>query len=239
MINRIKSLVRFEINITLDNKLVLVYTLVFPMIFLLFNLGSFLKNNNFIYGYWSYIIVSGTLNGIIAGTVNMRESNFLKMFSYIAKSKVYVFIANLVAQTLLLELELFIFNIFSMIISGNFIWQKTVYCFFISLFLIPLCGLMLSPFLVIRMKQNTYNVLLNGYLLLMLFTGFIKTSGILQAIIVTVNPFSYFSNIYDVFTFSENRLADLIVLSMLSVIYIILGVVCIKKMPIRGITSRY
>lgn len=239
MIKRIKSLVRFELNITLDNKIVLLYTLIFPMIFLCFNLENFLSHGEYISGYWAYIIVSGTLNGIIAGTVNMRESNFLKMFSYIAKSKLYVFFANLIAQTIILELELLFFNIFSMLLSGNFIWGKTIYCFLISLLFIPLCGLMMSPFLVIRMKQNTYNVFLNGYLLIMLLTAFIKTKGILQAIIVTINPFAYFSNIYDIFMFNENRVIDLIVLSILAVIYLIGGIYCVIKMPIRGITSRY
>lgn len=89
------------------------------------------------------------------------------------------------------------------------------------------------------MKQNTYNVMLNSYLLFMLVTAFADADGWLQWLIVAINPFVFFANMYNVFAFTGTRMADLVALILLGLIYTAVGTVCLKKMPVRGITSRY
>ena len=239
MIKKIKSLVYFELNITLDNKIVLVYTLVFPIIFLLFNRNANITNDSYLYGYWSYIIVTGILSGIVAGTISMRESNFLKMFSYLAKSKGYVFVSNLISQIIVLELELLIFNIFSMLIARNFNIKIIIYCFLSSLIMIPLCGMFVSFFLVMKMRQNTFNVLLNGYLLIMLASFYVKFNTTITWILMAINPFVYFSNMYKLFTFQQVDFINLVVLFFLGIAYSLIGVISIRRMPIIGVTNRY
>lgn len=239
MVKRIKNLVYFDLNSAFKNKIVVIYTLIFPIIFLLLNRNNFLNNHNLIYGFWAYIVVIGVLNGIVAGTINMRESNFFKMFSYIAKSKELVFFANLIAQVIFLEMELFIFNLFVIVIGGGFIWQKILYCFLISLVIIPLCAINLSFFLVIKMKNNTYNALLNAYMFVIMFTAFLNINDFISWLIILVNPIAYITRVYVLFNSNNFQLLDLVILIGLGVVYLLIGIFSIKKMPISGITSRY
>lgn len=237
-IRKIESLFQFEVNITLDNKIVLIYTLFFPVLFLFLNSRTSPQSIS-LYSYWAYIIVVGVLNGVISGIINMRENNFLKMFCYIVKSKKYIYFSNVITQTLIIEIELIVFNFVAFFILHNITIIDIMYCLFLSIILIPLCSLFLSFFLLLRIRVNTFNILLNGYLSLMLAMFYVRVSAPIERILLLINPFSYFSYLFTLLTFKSDSFLDLMVLLIFGLIYILIGLKAINIMPIQGITNRY
>lgn len=101
------------------NKLSYVWSLAIPVIFLLIN-----NYNNFttmsyesfrysLFFFWSYMILITAAEGIGIGLLFMRDSNFLKMYTYITGSKLPIILGKVFSQAFFLLGNMIIFTLFS------------------------------------------------------------------------------------------------------------------------------
>lgn len=104
------------------NKFAYIWSLAIPIVFLLvnrLNAEEALTYEEFAYStlfFWSYMILITASDGIGMGLLQMRDSNFLKMYTYISGSKFPIVLGKVFSQLLFLWVNMVVFLSFSGII---------------------------------------------------------------------------------------------------------------------------
>jgi ABC-2 type transport system permease protein len=99
------------------NKIALLWTLVIPLFFMVFNHLSWLTNppnfqsfKNNIFLYWSFMILITAISGVGISILMLRDNGFLKMFKFIARNKLPIILGKIGSQWFFVTINLVIFT---------------------------------------------------------------------------------------------------------------------------------
>ncbi|WP_143462113.1 hypothetical protein [Levilactobacillus enshiensis] len=252
MWRKLGILSRFELRQTWDDKMVLFYTLIAPMIFfVLTDLSSnghpFGVHNlaSQLIGYWVYIVLVGILNGFQFALIGMRESNFLKMFTVIAGDKRLIFFSNLVVQVLFIEIEVFLFDLVVLILNSASLPLLPMMAggLLLNVVLIPIIAGFTNFLLILPLRVNLVSLMTTGYI----FVGmFLISPGLglapwLNDVLTALNPCSYMIQFYGVGLDILGRvtLAHVGLLAGVAAFYLLVGYYPVRHMKLQSNTSRY
>jgi len=252
MWRKLRILSQFELRQTWDDKAILFYTLICPAIyFVIADVSS--KGQPFgvhniasqLLGYWVYIILVGVLNGFQFGLVGMRESNFLKMFTIIAGDKRLIFYSNLIVQTLFVQTEIVLFDIFVLILnpSSLFLIPMMIGGFFLNFLLIPIVAGFTNFVLLLPLKVNLMSLLMMGYIFLaMLIINLpYQPDSLLGFILTVLMPSSYMIQFYSagLNMLGQATLVNAGLLTIVALFYLLVGFYPVRHMKLQSNTSRY
>ncbi|MED0657794.1 hypothetical protein [Anoxybacillus ayderensis] len=102
------------------NKIAFFWTLIIPIIFIVFNnldwllkypdYSTFRHNISF---YWCYMILITAINGVGVSILILRDNGFLKMFKFIARTKTPIIVGRICSQWLFTVVNIVIFTVVS------------------------------------------------------------------------------------------------------------------------------
>ncbi|HJG38675.1 MAG TPA: hypothetical protein K8V44_02580, partial [Staphylococcus saprophyticus] len=105
---KLYALFKFQLNIALDNKFNLIFSLLFPIVGMVMTIverteasNSLKLDYDMMLPYISYIIVLSMLFGWIGTISQLRENGFFKMFTSLSGSKYYIILVNFLINLLL------------------------------------------------------------------------------------------------------------------------------------------
>ncbi|MQS76354.1 hypothetical protein [Companilactobacillus halodurans] len=229
------AIFKLQMKIALEDKIAFFYTLVIPAAMLFINKSQNFQDNASIYIYWSYIVVSTILNGFLLNLVRLRENGFLKTFSYIVGSKYPIIITSLFVQLLIIQVEILLFNFVVTIFITKVSWVTFLYGFLTTFWATIACAAMLSGLLLLKVKQASFNILINLFLLLgLIFLG-LHPSGIWKYLLTIINPFQLIDVLYAIHY--HYHLLGVVVLTF-TIIYLIFSFFVFMKMSIKSQMKR-
>ncbi|EEI24910.1 hypothetical protein B2D45_10365 [Lactobacillus hilgardii] len=244
------SLIEFELRLALEDKVVFLYTLVFPAAYFLvmswndFAAGRTTSNTdmvNNLFGFWSYIVIVGVLNQITITMFQMRENNFLKMYTFISGDKRLIYYANLIPQMVILQIEVALFDLLAIIVyrPSTRVLSLIGVCWLLNFVLIPIISFFTSIILVLPIKSKTLTIYLTGYIFATLSLGAVYfKSPVLNTMVTIINPVDFQQNTYSLFAYQPHIVFIVLLLTIVGVAYIILGNVIISKMSLTSRTNR-
>lgn len=248
---KIKAITRFQIALLLSNKTAFIYTLVFPIGYLVYMLTAtkfaYTQTTDvvtFLSPYWAYIIVGSVLNGWVSNIISTRENNFLKVYTSIVGDKRYIFFANFLVASLSSFTQILLFDIlfFGMTRSLNLtVFTLSVVVAIVANILVTLGSI---AFLKLRVPIATVTIYLTGYLLLGLLLVNVQSTNLLTKILLNLFDAYYFVttlaiNLGSVMTSGQfTSVADLIALVITSISYVLIGVVLLDKVSVSSRFSR-
>ncbi|WP_125574210.1 hypothetical protein [Levilactobacillus huananensis] len=117
MLRRLWALIILEWQVTWAKKMIFVYTLGIPVIFLLIGtfshyghpLGNYSLTNQ-LFGYWSYMILVGVMSGFQFSLMGIWASGAVNAEALTMNETYRVLLSNLVLQTFVIQLEILIFD---------------------------------------------------------------------------------------------------------------------------------
>lgn len=244
------SLIEFESRLALEDKLVFLYTLIFPAAYFLvvswnnFAAGDQLSDSDItssLFSFWGYIMVVGVVNQMTMVIFQMRENNFLKMYTFIAGDKRLIYYANLIPQTIILQVEIALFDLLAVVIyrPNSQLLQLMGACWLMNFLIIPVVAFFTSVILIMPLKLKTVSLFLTGYVLAaLLLASFSFHSLLLTVILTLINPVDFQQNAYLLLVNHVHFLGNILMLTVIGLIYVILGNVIIAKMSLASRTSR-
>ncbi|XWN51880.1 hypothetical protein L0P96_11935 [Anoxybacillus flavithermus] len=172
------------------NKIALLWTLVIPLFFMVFNHLSWLTNppnfqsfKNNIFLYWSFMILTTAIYGVGISILMLRDNGFLKMFKFIARNKLPIILGKIGSQWFFVTINLVIFtaasallfhqpvfSVLSIAIIVAIIVPLPIFFLFLWISSLPYRQETISPIFTILMFPLTYfaNVEVNHKSLLVL-----------------------------------------------------------------------
>lgn len=142
------------------NKLSYVWSLVLPMFFIIvYNISdrtsmTYTEFSEQIYFYWSLMVLITAAEGIGVGILNMRDYNFLKMYTYISGDKAPIVLGKIQSQSFFLMVNILMFTTVSGIIYSQPIISLLLTGVIVSIIVaIPIYFLFLIT-TTIRLKAN-------------------------------------------------------------------------------------
>ncbi|MGG3957465.1 hypothetical protein ABEV15_12810 [Bhargavaea massiliensis] len=172
------------------NKIALLWTLVIPLFFMVFNHLSWLTNppnfqsfKNNIFLYWSFMILINAINGVGISILMLRDNGFLKMFKFIARNKLPIILGKIGSQWFFVTINLVIFtaasallfhqpvfSVLSIAIIVAIIVPLPIFFLFLCISSLPYRQETISPIFTILMSSLIYfaNVEVNHKSLLVL-----------------------------------------------------------------------
>ena len=245
---KIYALSKFETNIATDDKFIFVYTLVFPAVYFIYVFFSQhpTTNTHGIYftltGFWSYILVMGISTGFIGGIMDMKMTNFLKMFYFITGNKTDIYYANLIPQMVIIQVEILIFDLLAGILLhiSLTMFLAMLGAFLVNFLLIPIiAGFMFFFFLVPFKKLQAYTIFSTGYMFIGLGLLVVSNnSQLINTLLMIINPFTYITRVYYLTQGFSFSLFSLILILLIAVIYLTINAITIKKMDIVSTMQR-
>lgn len=194
-----KAFVRFYAELVVDNKISLLFTLLFPAIYQLLNsgTGTITNNNDFIQvclPMIAYIIVATALNGVTMSIISTRNSGYIKAYYYASGSRWAIYLANLFVQLAIVLLENIIFIIALMILYRFF--SLTLLATFVLMTLIsfPFIALEFNILFLLRIRASDMSILATALLLGLLFLFNVPIPNFLR-IIAEINPYMFVSSV--------------------------------------------
>lgn len=248
---KIKAITRFQIALLLSNKTAFIYTLIFPIGYLVYMLTAtkFAYTQTtyvitFLSPYWAYIIVGSVLNGWVSNIISTRENNFLKVYTSIVGDKRYIFFANFLVAALSSFTQILLFDglFFGMTRSFNLtVFALSVVVAVLANILVTLGSI---AFLKLRVPIATVTIYLTGYLLFGLLLVNVQSTNLLTKILLNLFDAYYFVttlaiNLGSIMTSGQfTSTADLIALVITSISYVLIGVVLLDKVSVSSRFSR-
>lgn len=186
-LKKLYALFKFQLNIALDNKFNLIFSLLFPIVGMVMTIverteasNSLKLDYDMMLPYISYIIVLSMLFGWIGTISQLRENGFFKMFTSLSGSKYYIILVNFLINLLLNFCQVNILVGIYFLIVRNYslmlLFQWNMVIFPCSIF----CFLSLSFLLLIPLKYETLQIVLTTYLVLGMYLLHINFSPIVQ-----------------------------------------------------------
>lgn len=188
---------KLQLKIALKEKMTFIYSLIIPIVVLLLNNRASLNNSETLYTYWSYIVVTSILNSFMINFIRMREDGSLKTLSYMVGSKTSIIFNKYLVQLLIIEIEIFIFDLAISLLGVRYSLSFYLYGFLMTLITTTLAIAATSILFRLRVKQGTFNIIINIILFWGLFLLTLRPSGILNYLFTIINPFQFVLSIYN------------------------------------------
>ncbi|GEO79629.1 transport protein [Companilactobacillus mindensis DSM 14500] len=190
------AMFKLQLRIALKENLIYFYTLIIPILMVFINKNNDFQDNESLYLYWSYIVVTTVLNGFLLRIIKLRENGLLKILTYMTGSKFSVLLAIFLVQLLSIQLQILFFNLIVALFITKVSLITWCYGFLTSFLAIFLCTAMLSGLLILRVKFFSFMIVIN----LFLWTGLVllglRPKGILHYFLTVFNPFQLILGLY-------------------------------------------
>ena len=187
------------------------------------------QDNESIYVYWSYIVVTTVFNGFLLNLVRLRESGFLKTLTYLSGSRHSIILANLLVQLIIVQLEILLFNLYVTFFITHVSLLTFVYGLLTSSLITVLCAAMMSIFFVLKIQRSIFNYLVGGFFTISVLMLGVHPQGFNKAVLTIFSPFQFVYGLY-VVPCSTVRFA--VFLALCSLLYLIISVLVFKKFSI-------
>lgn len=214
------AIFRLQLKIALKNKIVFFYTLIIPIIMLFLNRGANFRDGYVLYLYWSYIVVTTILNGFMMSLIQLRETGFLKTLSYTVGSKLSVILSSFLVQLLIIQIEIFLFNLVVLFLITPISPVTFLYGFLVTFLSSIVCTSMLSVLFLLKIKERTFNVVINIFLFVDIFLLGMHPTGVWNYLLTIVNPFQL---VYELYAIPATIDTFTITLGSVTTIYLLMG----------------
>lgn len=190
------AMFKLQLKVALKDRLFFFYTLVIPIIMALLNRGEYFQDNDALYIYWAYIVVTTVLNGFLMKIIQLREDGFLKTLFYLTGSKLSIIMSSFLVQLVVVQLEILSFNLLVMLLITPVSLTTFIYGFLGSFLATLLCTAMLSGLLLLRIRQGLFNTLIVIFLLGGIILLGIRPTGYWNYLLTVLNPFQLIYGLY-------------------------------------------
>lgn len=225
------AIFKIQIRIALKERFYFIYTLIVPIIMVFINKTQDFQDNEALYIYWSYIVVTTVFNGFLINLIRLRESGFFKTLTYLIGSRHSIVLANLLVQFLVIQLEIFIFNLFVTIFITHISLVTFLYGFLVSFLAALLCSAMMSGLLLLKLKQEIFNLLISCFFIIGIVLLGMRPHGLLNYFLTLINPFQL---IYELYNVHCSSVYEGIFLGLIAVGYLIMGGMIFKGVSIKS-----
>lgn len=223
------ALFKIQLTIAFKERFYFVYTLIVPMFMVFLNKTLDFQDNESIYVYWSYIVVTTVFNGFLLNLVRLRESGFLKTLTYLSGSRHSIVLANLLVQLVIVQLEIFLFNLYVTFFITHVSALTFVYGFLSSSLITILCIAMMSIFFILKIRRATFNYLVGGIFTIGVLLLGVHPQGTNKAILTVFSPFQF---VYGLYVIPCSTIRYAIFLAFCSLLYLTISVLVFKKFSI-------
>jgi len=225
------AIFKIQIRIALKERFYFIYTLLVPIVMVFLNKTEDFQDNEALYIYWSYIVVTTVFNGLLINIIRLREGGFFKTLTYLMGSKHSIVLANLLVQFLIIQLEIFLFNLFVTLFITHISAVTFLYGFLVSFLATLLCSAMMSGLLLLKMKQELFNLLISCFFIVGIILLGLRPHGLLHYFLTLINPFQLIFGLYNLHcsTFHEE-----IFLGIIAIGYLIMGGMIFKGVSIKS-----
>lgn len=241
----------FLIN-SFSNKIALMFNIVFPVAYFVISNFPVLTNKYTISKdqltdgtayYFAYIALTTILNSVILAMIEYRDHGYYKIIYMAANSKYLVLISQFLSQWTFLIVELFLFNLITILIFRSFDYLGYLLLTTIVAALLLILPLTMSLYFLItvKLKLQTYNIVAT----LIIFGSFmlttVETKNKLLNLLLLCTPVKYLMRGYEVIMQTLfNRIDWTAVIDLLFVIvfYVLLGVFSIARQNISTIFEK-
>ncbi|WP_126322016.1 hypothetical protein [Companilactobacillus musae] len=226
---------KLQFKIALKEKIVFFYTLVIPIIIVFLNNQSDFKDVGVLYIYWSYIVVTSILNGFMSSIVQLRENGSLKTLTYMVGSKSTIITASVFVQMIIIQVEILIFNLVVNFMVIQIPLMTYVYGILMTFITTIFATVTLSVMFLFKVKQGTFNVLINIFLLLGIGLLGFRPGGIWNYLFTLINPFQFVLALYSM---PKNSILLNYLVMGFAVIYLGMGYWNLHNISIKSQLSR-
>ena len=225
------AIFKIQIRIALKERFYFISTLIVPIIMVFLNKTEDFQDNEALYIYWSYIVVTTVFNGFLINLIRLREGGFFKTLTYLIGSRHSIVLANLLVQFLIIQLEIFLFNLFVTLLITHISAITFLYGFLVSFLATLLCSAMISGLLLLKLKQEFFNLLISGFFIIGIILLGLRPHGLLNYILTMVNPFQLIFGLYNLHCSS---LHEGIFLGVITIGYLVMGGMIFKGISIKS-----
>lgn len=236
-----KSFFKFYVELALDNKISLVFTLIFPIVYQLINvkMSQIFTASDFIkvsMPMIAYIIVSTALNGVTMAIIGTRNSGFIKAYYYASGSKWAIYWANLLVQLIIVILENFVFILGLMILYKFYSLELFLHLILMTIVSFPVVSLGFNILFLFPIRQSSLSILSTSLLIGFLILFNINLPSYLN-VIRLINPYVFISLVLEELVNPSIRLFAYLLI--VSVGYLGLGIIGYQKFKLqnRGLTE--
>lgn len=224
--NRILAYYKLNIKILIQDKIPLLWSIVVPSIFLFLN-KNLIHDPLELRFWWAYIIINSYLLGVGLTIMRMKETGTLKTLFSISRQPFLFFFGNLLTQITFCFLSISVFDLIAIILINLPIATLFLSSYIIIILSIPVAFLGMLLTLFHKVHVNSLTTILN--MILLVFLLGMNVPGVLQKI----NPIFYFANL----TVMKSS-TELIEYVSVSILFILIGVVCIRKFSVIPVDKR-
>lgn len=230
-----RAIFRLQLKVALRNKVVFFYTLIIPIIVLFLNQGEDFRDSSVLYAYWSYIVVTTVLNGFMLNIIRLRESGFLKTLSYTVGSKLSVILTSFLVQLLIIQGEIFLFNLVVLFFITPISAVVFIYGFLVSFLTAIVCTSMMSGLFLLKIKEATFNIVIDIFLFAGIVLLGIHPEGAWHYISSVINPFQL---VYELYAVPATIDTFTIIVAFVTASYLIMGFFVLNKISVKSQLSR-
>ncbi len=191
--------------------------------------------------FWSYMILITAADGIGMGLLSMRDSNFLKMYTYISGSKFPIVFGKILSQLFFLWVNMVILLLFSAIIHQQPVTSLLLTSILILIpIAIPMYFLFVIP-AILRVRATSLGPLLTlGVILLVNFSNVHMSTGTALDYVVYLNPATVIVTLSkSVHTFLVDATIDIVWASLIVlIIYFVIGIISYQRLDIISREAR-
>lgn len=224
------AMFKIQLKIALKERFYFVYTLIVPVFMVFINKTQDFQDNESLYIYWSYIVVTTVFNGFLINIIRLRESGFFKTLTYLMGSKHSIVLSNILVQVIVIQSEIFLFNLTVTLLITHISLVTFVYAFLATFLAAFLVMSMLSIFLILQVKQSSFNILSGGFFVLGIVLLGSHPQGIFEYLSTFFNPFQFVYGLY-IAPCTSWQFISLIFMGIIS--YLSMGVLIFKNISIK------
>lgn len=224
------AIFKVQLKIAFKDKFYFVYTLIVPIFMIFINKTQDFQDNESLYIYWSYIVVTTVFNGFLLNIIRLRESGFFKTLTYLMGSKYSIVLSNLFVQVVIIQLEILLFNLIVFLFIIKVSLMTFIYGFLATFLATFLVSAMLSGALLIRIRKSTFNLFCGIFFILGIALLGSRPSGVIEYVQTVLNPFQL---IYGLYIFPCSTVGFQILIMLCVCGYLLIGAMMFKNISIK------
>lgn len=225
------AILKVQMRIALKDRFYFVYTLIVPIFMVFINKNQYFQDNESLYIYWSYIVVTTVFNGFLINIIRLREGGFFKTLSYLMGSSHSIVLANLLVQFFVIQLEIFTFNLIVTFFITHVSSATFLHGFLVSFLATLLSSSMMSGLMLLKMKQSYFNLLISIFFIIGIALLGVHPHGIWNYLLTVFNPFQL---IYGLYAVHCNSTTYSIFIGVCVISYLIMGGLIFKGMSVKN-----
>ncbi|KYD26639.1 hypothetical protein [Parageobacillus toebii] len=231
------------------NKIALLWTLVIPLFFMVFNHLSWLTNppnfqsfKNNIFLYWSFMILITAISGVGISILMLRDNGFLKMFKFIARNKLPIILGKIGSQWFFVTINLVIFTAASALLFHQPVFSVLSIAIIIAI-IVPLPIFFLFLWISsLPYRQETISPIFTILMFPLIYFANVEVNDKSLLVLNLLNPASFILNVSKLISDAvSNHVWDITLSYTLVVImgvYILIGVFSYKIIDITPKAGR-